>query len=108
MYHNPNLSMPDMYKQYIMPEYQRVVYTRFRLSSHNLKIETRRWSRIQREHRTCTCTHGGVQDEEHVIMHCTKLNELRIRYKNNDFNIPNFHRDNIEAAIFIFEATKCF
>ena len=108
LYHNPDLSVPEMYKQYIVPEYQRIVYSRFRLSSHNLKIETGRWSRIQRENRTCACTHGGVQDEEHVIMCCTKLNELRARYPNTNFNIPSFHTDNIQAAQFVYQATKCY
>jgi len=38
-----------------IPEFQRVTFSRFRLSAHNLKIETGRWSRIPKERRTCPC-----------------------------------------------------
>ncbi len=60
-----------------LPEYQRMVYTRFRLSVHNLRIETGRWSRVPREARVCDCAHGGIQDELHVIKYCSKLHQLR-------------------------------
>ena len=43
---NPKSESPDIYKSKSIPEYLRITFTRCRLSSHRLKIETRRWSRI--------------------------------------------------------------
>ena len=39
-------------------DYLRITFTRFRTSSHRLKIETGRWSRIPRERRMCNCGSG--------------------------------------------------
>ena len=50
------------------------------MSSHNLKIETGRWGRIDRENRTCSCTTGGVQDELHVLFNCDLTANIRERY----------------------------
>ena len=45
---------------------------KFRLGSHQLKIETGRWSRTPRENRTCvTC--GELGDEEHMIYSCADI-----------------------------------
>ena len=64
---NPNLKVHPVYNTttYI-DERKRVVFTRFRVSSHSLKIETGRWSRIDSEDRVCDCDRGGVQDERHI------------------------------------------
>ena len=43
--------------QETIDDYLRITFTRFRTSSHRLKIETGRWSRIERERRLCQC--GG-------------------------------------------------
>ncbi len=46
--------------------------TRFRLGSHNLPIETGRWSRIKREDRLCrTCLVLG--DEKHFLFKCSEI-----------------------------------
>ena len=60
------------------PEYMRLSWTRFRLSSHNLRVETGRWSRTLRENRLCQC--GSVQDEAHVLCFCRKTQFLRDRH----------------------------
>ena len=45
--------------------------TRFRLGSHNLPIETGRWSRTPRENRLCPrCKVLG--DEIHFLFHCSE------------------------------------
>ena len=45
--------------------------TRFRLGSHNLPIETERWSRIPRENRMCSrCNVLG--DEHHFVFYCSE------------------------------------
>ena len=53
---NPSLSLHAAYttSDYI-DERERLVFTRFRLSSHHLKIETGRWARIEVEKRVCDC-----------------------------------------------------
>jgi hypothetical protein len=52
---NPNLQLQPIYNDKCIPEQIRIAYTRMRLSSHNLKIETGRWARIPRDLRTCQC-----------------------------------------------------
>lgn len=58
-----------------IPEYCRLAFTRMRLSSHRLRVETGRWARIPREQRRCPC--GQVQDEEHVLLLCPLSDHLR-------------------------------
>ena len=61
-------------------EAHRVAFTRFRLSSHDLKIETGRWSRLQRENRLCPC--GSIQTEFHVLFECNRSEEIRSQFPN--------------------------
>jgi hypothetical protein len=78
---NPTLTQPSFYKMNIREQY-RIATTRLRTGSHRLKIETGRWARLPRENRLCEC--GEVQDEIHVLEHCTLLAEERI-----NLSIPN-------------------
>ena len=79
---NPEFQVHQVYTatNYI-EESKRIVFTRFRLSSHRLKVETGRWSRIPRENRLCQC--GTVQDENHVLFDCEKTNRIREKYSIN-------------------------
>ena len=80
---NPNLNVHNVYKtDTYFNDKERVVFTRFRLSSHNLKIEKGRWSRTNRENRVCDCG-PVVQDETHVLFDCPKTIDLRNRYNVN-------------------------
>ena len=74
---NSNLSVHLAYTctEYIN-ERERLAFTKFRLSSHRLKIETGRWSRINVENRLCDCG-GGIEDETHVLFDCTKTEGVR-------------------------------
>ena len=76
---NSSLTVHNVYctNAYIC-EWKRVNFTRFRLSSHSLKIETGRWSRILREERLCEC--GEVQDELHVTLYCPKTAGIREKF----------------------------
>ena len=57
---NPSLSTSVIYcKDSKIPEYARIAITRLRLSSHRLRIETGRWSRLPKEERLCSC--GMIQ-----------------------------------------------
>ena len=77
---NPDLSVHKAYttSDYI-DERERLVFTRFRLCSHHLKIETGRWARIEKENRVCGCG-TGVQDEYHVLLRCTKTDDVRRKF----------------------------
>ena len=64
-------------------EIHRIAFTRFRVSSHSLAVETGRWNRRGRgrlpvEERLCSC--GLVQSEEHVVSVCPMSQDIRNRY----------------------------
>ena len=70
-----------------VPDYIRVSFSRLRLMSHSLKVETGRWSRIPREARLCDrCDAQQVQDEEHMLITCSSTQHLRQRYERLDFS----------------------
>ena len=87
------------------PRDQRVEVTRFRTSSHRLKIETGRWSRIARERRLCDCGQEMIQDEIHVIESCRHLSDLRLLFPDIVFTTEQFFSSNIEdVASYVFKA----
>ena len=49
--------------------------TKFRLGSHNLKIETGRWQRIPRNERLCS-TCGVLGDEWHMFYDCVAISRV--------------------------------
>ena len=81
---NVGLKIHDIYsKKCFINETHRVAFTRFRVSSHSLAIETGRWNRRGRgrlpiEERVCTC--GQVQTEEHVVSECLISKHIRDQY----------------------------
>ena len=63
------------YKKYldVLPYYLRMFVCRFRISSHSLRIQTDRFSRIRipRNERICrVCNIGEIEDEYHFILKC--------------------------------------
>ena len=77
---NPELSVHPVYtsKEYIN-ERERLSFTKFRLSSHHLKIETGRWARIEVENRVCDCG-NGIQNEHHALFVCSRTESERRRF----------------------------
>ena len=63
-----------------IPDYHRESFSRIRLMSHNLKIETGRWSRIPRERRVCSCDNTKLQTEVHVLIDCILTHDIRLSY----------------------------
>ena len=62
---NPELKSPKYEQKF---EFQRVLSTRYRTGSHNLRIEKdRRYPNSKREDRVCTCN-MGVQTVRHIIL----------------------------------------
>ena len=71
-----NLGMEDYLT--ILPAEHRRVFTRFRISAHNLAIERGRYTRPPTPIEERTCKHcPQVEDESHVLMQCTEYSEQR-------------------------------
>ena len=104
---NNDLSTHSIYstKHNIFEPY-RIAFTRFRISSHNLAVETGRWNRRGRgrlpmEERLCSC--GQIQSEEHVISSCPLSQSLRDNYNFsniNDLFTGNFPNETLCKIIF--------
>ena len=72
-----------------IPDYQRESFSRLRLMSHNLKIETGRWSRIPSDRRVCRCDNVQVQTEAHALIDCNLTHTIRLRYPALNFTDIN-------------------
>ena len=78
---NPELKAPDHGRKF---EFQRVMITRYRTGSHNLRIEKdRRIPNSKREDRICMCN-MDVQTVRHVILDCPLLQDSRLKYGVSD------------------------
>ena len=95
---NPKLLPHDIYSNTHVSVYERKAFTRFRTSSHNLKVETGRWSRISRENR-------NAQDEEHVIFVCKKTAHIRNKYGITETSLSDLFSGRLphDAAKIIYE-----
>ena len=87
----------DIHNVTLIPEYLRVDFTRMRLSSHRLRIETGRWSRLPREQRLCRC--GAMQDEQHVLQDCALVQHIRDSYR-KPVKYPDILRDSNDLQDF--------
>ena len=90
-----------------IPEHVRLAFTRLRLSSHRLRIETGRWSRLAREQRLCTC--GGVQDECHVLRDCPHTQYIRTLYA-KPVVFPNIiiEAESFDDFKFVYDVLRCY
>ena len=78
---NRSLNFHSIYSSSVfVPDYLRQSFSRLRLMSHCLKIETGRWSRIPRVARVCQCNDTAIQSENHVLIECSLTQNLRLRY----------------------------
>ena len=81
---NPDMQVHDIYNiNYKINELERISWTKLRLSSHSLAIETGRWNRRGRgrlplDQRLCQC--GQVQTERHVLEECAMSQHIRDLY----------------------------
>ena len=78
---NPDLSVHNLYrKKDHIEDNLRMAFTRVRLSSHRLRCETGRWSRVPSDQRVCPhCDGEAVQDEEHLFL-CPATLPIREKY----------------------------
>jgi hypothetical protein len=105
---NPHITVHDVYKgELLIPERFRIAFTRLRLSSHRLRIETGRWSRLARDRRLCVC--GHVQDEKHVVEQCPLTQQLRVEY-GRPVNFPDFfmYAKNVEDFKYLHDVLKVY
>ena len=86
---NPTLSKPNYERKL---EFQRVIITRYRTGSHNLRIEKdRKIPNSNREDRICLCN-TGVQTIKHVLLDCPLLTECREKHNIIDM-VNGIHND---------------
>ena len=87
---NPELSVHSMYTSCdVFADGLRIAFTRVRLSSHRLRVETGRWARIPHDQRLCQCGFD-VQTEQHVISKCSLVDGIRSSYNNESVDFTNF------------------
>ena len=71
----------EKYLDVILENKYKVALSRFRTSSHDLRIETGRYDDIDREQRRCkSCNMVKIEDEFHFLLVCPKYRELRSKY----------------------------
>ena len=108
---NPDLCVHEIYtcRDNYVPEHFRTIFTRLRLSSHNLKIETGRWSRIPRENRLCDCE-ADIQTEAHIIESCHISQPIRDKYTHINFSLPEIflNRDKTKLCKALTEIYKLY
>ena len=72
----------------------RKALVRFRISSHQLRIETGRYEKIPRDERICYfCTGNKTEDENHFLLDCKAYSQIRDVFfskRENQLNI-SFH-----------------
>ena len=97
---NPGLCGHEIYKNKTkINEWERVSWTRFRVSAHSLAVEKGRWSRRGRGHlpmeeRLCSC--GQVQSERHVVMECPRTQNIR-----QECNVSSFDNLLLERTDYV-------
>ena len=72
----------DMRREY------RVALAKFRVGSHDLEIEKGRQLGKIREERICKFCNLDIEDEYHVLMHCSSYEELRLTYIEDEYRTP--------------------
>ena len=99
---NPNLSKPEYDRDQF--EIDRIRVTRYRVGSHNLKIETGRMYQpiIPREDRLCDCMRD-IQSLTHILFNCPLLQEIYNRHNMNttDLNIEETFKSPTIATILL-------
>lgn len=60
---------------------QRRLFTKFRISNHQLAIETGRYYKIPRDERLClVCCTNAMETEQHLILHCPAYSDIRSEF----------------------------
>ena len=110
---NPNLQVHRLYTEKIyISDHIRIAFSRLRLMSHSLRVETGRWSRTAPELRVCNCDSNTVQDEAHVLVNCPLSISCRHKYPNLDFeslsSILNDDVNVVDVCKYIYEVLRIY
>ena len=69
---------PSSYVALTRKNPSRKALVRFRISSHQLRIETGRYEKILRDERICYfCTGNKIEDENHFLLDCKAYSQIR-------------------------------
>ena len=68
---------PTAPKEKYLHYYQRRNLCKFRISNHKLEIEQGRYKNISVDKRTCKLCNDGIEDEIHVLLRCSALDNIR-------------------------------
>ena len=73
----------DVLYNEFLDEKRRKEITRWRLSNHNLRIQTGRFThpKTPRNERICTLCNETIEDEHHVLFECIFYDEIRSSYR---------------------------
>ena len=113
---NVDLSVHPVYRKGCsVPDYQRVAFSRLRLTSHSLISEKGRWSRTRSDKRACPCDGRSVQDEHHALLACPRTSDIRRRYTSTLHIHPELtvkdlmkHKNVTSLCQFIYNCMKIF
>ena len=85
---NPDFTTHLLYSRSapVIPDYLRITFSRYRLSSHRLRVELGRYQGTPHDQRVCPCG-MGVQDELHIFA-CPRVEDL-LKTPNKTYNSPN-------------------
>ena len=76
---------------------QRIQYTKFRISNHNLAIEEGRYGKekVPIENRLCTfCNNSEIETEKHMLFKCTHYAEIRSEFLARLTTVKDIKTDN--------------
>ena len=84
----------ENYLNNIYAEKYRIALRKFRLSSHDLTIETGRYTNVERDLRYCEhCNQNVIENEYHFLLVCPKYRHLRVKFFKPYFcRWPSLHK----------------
>ena len=87
------VQMPRYFKQLLYLESDRIIITKYRTGSHDLKIQAGRLTNTRRDMRLCACG-NGIQTLDHVLSDCSITANLRIIHDINNRNMNETMNNN--------------
>ena len=109
---NPSLSVHHIYSSRgKVNEVHRIAFSRLRVISHNLAIETGRWNRrgrgrLEVTERLCPC--GALQTELHVLESCPLTRSVRELYNFTSWNEIAHPDAGFPVAEIVHKVLSCF
>ena len=90
---NPGLKCPEFYQRLLCLESDRIIITKYRTGSHDLKIQAGRLTNTRRDMRLCACG-NSIQTLDHVLSDCSITANLRIIHDINNRNMNEIMNNN--------------